>query len=370
MSSIAKRPDGSWRARYRDASGREHSKHHARKVDAQRWLDEATAGLVTGQWVDPRSGRITFKEYAESWRAMQVHRPSSAAHVETMLRRHAYPVLGDLPLSSVVPSAIQAWVKGMTLAPSTVGVVHGIVAGIFRAAIRDRRIASNPCEGTKLPRQQRARVEPLSLEQVVALADKAPPGWRAAVVLGAGAGLRNGEALGLTVDRIDFLRRSLLIDRQLVTVTGQAPTFGPPKTTASVRTIPLPPVVGEELARHVKDYGTGSDGLLFVAPDGKPMTRTAFGHLWRPLVAEAKVPTGTRYHDLRHHYASLLIRHGESVKTVQARLGHASAAETLDTYSHLWPDSDDRTRDAVQGALGSALAGGLADQVRTKEVSP
>jgi integrase len=56
-------------------------------------------------------------------------------------------------------------------------------------------------------------------------------------------------------------------------------------------------------------------------------------------------------HDLRHYYASLLIRHGESVKTVQRRLGHATAAETLDTYSHLWPDSDDRTREAVGAIL-------------------
>lgn len=52
----------------------------------------------------------------------------------------------------------------------------------------------------------------------------------------------------------------------------------------------------------------------------------------------------------------LLIRHGESVKVVQARLGHASAAETLDTYSHLWPDSEDRTRQAVDSVLGSAAS--------------
>lgn len=50
---------------------------------------------------------------------------------------------------------------------------------------------------------------------------------------------------------------------------------------------------------------------------------------------------------LRHYYASLLIRYDESVKTVQARLGHATAAETLDSYGHLWPDSDDRTREAA-----------------------
>ncbi len=53
------------------------------------------------------------------------------------------------------------------------------------------------------------------------------------------------------------------------------------------------------------------------------------------------------FHDLHHYYVSLLIRHGESVKVVQRRLGHKTAQETLDTYGHLWPDSDDRTRLAV-----------------------
>ena len=66
----------------------------------------------------------------------------------------------------------------------------------------------------------------------------------------------------------------------------------------------------------------------------------------------AGLPAGTGPHLLRHYYASLLIRYGESVKTVQARLGHATAAETLDTNSHLWPDSDDRTREAVDAQLG------------------
>ena len=65
------------------------------------------------------------------------------------------------------------------------------------------------------------------------------------------------------------------------------------------------------------------------------------------------------FHALRHHCASLLIRLRESVNTVQARLGHASAAETLDTYSHLWPDSDDRTREAVDSAPGAAAVGNV-----------
>ena len=61
MANIAKRPDGRWRARYRDDAGREHSRHFSRKVDAQRWLGEVTASVVTGQYVDPKAGRITFK---------------------------------------------------------------------------------------------------------------------------------------------------------------------------------------------------------------------------------------------------------------------------------------------------------------------
>jgi integrase len=63
-------------------------------------------------------------------------------------------------------------------------------------------------------------------------------------------------------------------------------------------------------------------------------------------------------HALHHFYASLLIRYCESVKTVQVRLGHASAAETLDSYSHVWPDSDDRTREAIDAVLGSGFRDG------------
>src|SRR3954471_4754025 len=111
MASISKHANGQYRARYRDDAGRQHARHFRRKIDAQRWLDEVTASVVTGQYVDPRAGKVSFGDYAEQWRAAQVHRPSSQAHIETMLRRHAYPTFGDRPLSSILPSEIQAWVQ-------------------------------------------------------------------------------------------------------------------------------------------------------------------------------------------------------------------------------------------------------------------
>src|SRR5687768_5282630 len=102
-------------------------------------------------------------------------------------------------------------------------------------------------------------------------------------------------------------------------------------------------------------------GAAGTSPEGQPQRRTAFSaRVWRPAVKAAGLDCidegeGATCHALGHHCAGLLIRYGESVKTVQARLGHATAAETLDTYSHLWPDSDDRTREAVDSALGAAV---------------
>ena len=101
MASIKKRENGQWRARYRDEGGREHSRHFTRRVDAQRWLDETTASVVTGQYVDPKAGRVTVREYAEQWRAAQVHREGTVVQVEGILRRHVYPcsVIGPSPVS-------------------------------------------------------------------------------------------------------------------------------------------------------------------------------------------------------------------------------------------------------------------------------
>jgi integrase len=115
-------------------------------------------------------------------------------------------------------------------------------------------------------------------------------------------------------------------------VNGREPFFGPPKSQATVRLVPLPSVVADALRAHLHAYP--STTLVFTNNVGAPLRRSAFWTEWNRALKRAGVPA-IRFHELRHYYASLLIRHGESVKTVQSRLGDAS--ETLDTYSHLWP---------------------------------
>lgn len=354
-----------WRARYHDAAGKEHARHFALKRDAQRWIDEVTTSVVTGQYVDPGAGRVTFRVYADAWLTSQVHRPATAALYRSHLERHAYPRLGDLPLDGILSTTVQGWVKSLTvgaegerdaLAPSTVGVVYTVVASVFRAAVRDRKLASTPCVDISLPEVARTRVRPLTTAQVDVLADQVPDVLRAAVILAAGTGMRQGEVLGLTRDRLRLLGKNpaVTVDRQLVTRAKGETAFAPPKTSASVRTIPLPRVVVQALNDHLAEYDVADSELLFTI-DGKGITRQRFGHMWRPAAAAAGLTaeTGTGMHALRHYYASLLIRYGESVKTVQDRLGHKSATETLDTYGHMWADSDDRTREAVDSILGA-----------------
>ncbi|MBA2532979.1 MAG: site-specific integrase, partial [Nocardioidaceae bacterium] len=206
-------------------------------------------------------------------------------------------------------------------------------------------------------------LEPLATETVLALEAAMPDRWQAMIRLMAGTGLRPGEAAGVTIDRIDFLRRKLRVDRQLLLT--RPPSFGPPKTESSRRTIPLPQVVVDALAAHVAAYPPGAHSLIFCQQDGRAMNRDDVTKAFRRAVLTVGAPPTTHLHQMRHYYASLLIRHDESVKVVQARLGHASARETLDTYSHLWPDSEDLTRAAIDSVLGSAVA----DSLRTDEAT-
>lgn len=120
----------------------------------------------------------------------------------------------------------------------------------------------------------------------------------------------------------------------------------------------------DALAAHLAAYGTGPDGVTFTSPRCRALRRQTVSEVWRRAARPLGIPLGDGFHQLRHFYASTLIAAGESVKMVQDRLGHASSAITLDTYSHLWPTDDDRTRVAVDRVLGGLDVAGLVTASR------
>lgn len=352
--NIAKRPDGRWRARYRDEAGRERARHFDRKIDAQRWLDEIATSVVTGAYVDPGQGRVTFADFYTGWSARQVWADGTRIAADAAA---ASVPFGALPLGALRRSHVEHWIKSMStrLAPSTVRTRYNYVAICLRGAVSDRVIAHSPADGVRLPKLRRAAVAMTipSPQHVGAAIAGAPPAFRAYLAVCAFAGLRQGEANGLQLGDIDFLRRTISVTRQIQGNTRRNTLIVSPKA-GSERVVYIPEGLATLLSEHVVAHGAqGVDGWLF--GDGETrLNRNSSGHLWRAVRARCGMEQFT-LHDLRHFYASGLIADGCDVVTVQRSLGHSSPSITLDTYAHLWPTAEDRTRKASARLLADAL---------------
>lgn len=277
MVHIQKRGPKRWVARWEDPDGRERAKSFQRKVDAEQFLTAVGSDMLRGQYIDPSAGRATFRAVAEAWRASQPHRPSTRVAKDKHLRLHAYPAFGDRQIASIRPSELQAWATGLsaTYKLGYVRVIVETVRAVFNSAVTDRLIVTSPAKSIRLPTEHREAVVPLSRDQVEALIVAMTDRYKAAVLLGATAGLRPGELLGVKVADVDFLRRELHVRQQLTEVLGKV-LEGPLKTPTSYRKIPLPTFVVEALSPHLAQYPAHPDGWLFTAARGDRVRRTKF----------------------------------------------------------------------------------------------
>ena len=155
----------------------------------------------------------------QRWLPAQVHlRPNSAIRYASSLANHIVPLLGDRPLGSIRRPDCTAFAAALTaapLAPSTVHTVYAVLRSLMQSAVEDQLIPANPCSRVALPRLDKPVVVPPPAAAVSALAAAMPARYELAVWLAAGAGLREGEALGLTVPRVEFLTRRLVVVEQM-----------------------------------------------------------------------------------------------------------------------------------------------------------
>lgn len=361
MASIDKRPDGKWRARWREfSSGPQKTKSFPRKVDAERFLVDVQHRLLSGTYTPPRAGLLTVAAYAEEWTARRHWRAATSERRERELRLYILPEFGPRPLASLRRAHIEGWAAALPLAPSSVGATCETLRALLTAAVDDERIARNPASGARLPKVEDAPVVPLTAEEVRAVVSSMVEHIRAAVLVAAGTGLRQGELFGLTVDRIDFLRRALRVDRQLWTPRAGRPVLVAPKSPRSYRTVALSPLVVDALAAQVAAYGPGELGVVFHI-DGRAVSRGMASAYLRRAATRAGV--SATWHDCRHHHASVLLSRGVSPALVAERLGH-TVAELLKTYAHVIRADDDRVRSIVDETLG----GRAEDWLRTEVV--
>ncbi|MGH2719701.1 MAG: tyrosine-type recombinase/integrase [Actinomycetota bacterium] len=359
MSHIQRRDKDHWRARYLDPGGRERSRTFPRKVDAERFLATVDADLIRGEWIDPRLGQMTFRQWAEEFEASRVNlQATTRAQHASYLRTRIMPWFGERRLASITEMQVRAFIAQLIedgLAPATATKNLRILSQILKAAVRNRCIAYNPCDGVEGPGEApEEETIFLTPQEVNAVADAVGERYGPMVLLAGYRGLRFGELAGLRPRRIQFLRGRL----DVVEALKEADTgmyFGPPKY-GRVRNVPLPPFLVQELAAYLAKFPPAED-LVFTSHDGQMLRRSNFQRrTWAPAVAAAGVDPRLTFHGLRHSAVSIMIDQGASLVELAAIMGwsRSTAAAMAMRYGHLFAAQEKRLTDAIEQTYRNA----------------
>ena len=342
--------EAGYKAVVRMANGRRRAKRFPKRAAAKAWLSEMQTAVDRGTFVDPRLGKVRFGDWAKEFRASDGHslRPTTLDQNARTYRNHILPAFEKAELGKITQTAVQRWVNDLVsagLAPSTVQKYYQTLGKAFTGAVDAGLLARSPCRGIKRPQLEHFEMRFLTTAQVSKLAKKIDGRYRALVFVAAYGGLRIGELAGLR--RARFADGVLDIREQAVEVGGHV-HFGPPKTKAGRRRVPLPDPVVAILEEHIKEYVPDEpDAFIFGGVEGHVLRAATWRRrVLNPAATAAKLGVVSP-HDLRHTAVAIWIAAGIPVKEIADRAGHGSVAVVLDRYGHLFPDSPDSFRERV-----------------------
>ena len=346
-------------------NGREESHTCPTRQKADEVAATEEAKKVAGTAIDSRSGRVTFETYAKRWLAQHTDlRPTTRELYGLLLEKWLKPELGDLPIGRMTPDLWRGWHATATRKhPGSLqpGKAYKLGRAILNTAVEDRLITSNPCRVRHAAVEDSPERPVATVEQVYAIADAIEPRYRALVLLATFCCLRFGEAAGLSRGRIDLKTGTVTIEEQAIELAGGKVIFGPPKTNAGRRRVPVPAPLLAELKTHLRTYvGTGADALVFTSPQGHPLRRTKFRGFWLTACRKAGV-SDLKFHDLRHSGATMAGHEGATLRELMDLLGHTTPTVAL-RYQH---STEDRKR-ALANSIGKRILADRSKSTRDK----
>lgn len=292
--------------------------------------------------------KLTVAGYLERWletKAKQV-KPRTVYDYRYNITRYVNPKIGRLELAKLNPLIVQDMLNQIadSVSPDRANKVRRDLYGAFRQAVKWRLMMSNPIEATDTFKHEKAAMRLWQPDEAMRFieAAKTHPLF-ALFYLAMATGLRRGELLGL---RWQDIEGDALVVRQTYARVGQQLLFSTPKTRKGARRVPLSADVLQVLAQHKVRQddrrqllgGAWCDqDLVFTSEVGTPIDPDNLKRARYDLADLAGVPR-VRLHDLRHLYASLMIKRGFDANQLAERLGHARPSFTLDVYTHLFEE--------------------------------
>jgi len=300
--------------------------------------------------MSPTNVRQTVATYLEEWLETVATRRNRARTVQgyrSVIRHHLVPGIGNIQLSKLEPGHVDRLLADIVASGRTENTarhVYALLSKALKDAVRKGLLARNVCSAVDRPSVPRYEVDAPEASVVARILTSADTTrWGSIFRFIAFTGLRRSEALGLRWRNVDLDRSIVSVVEAAQRLTGRGIVFEPPKTAAGRRGVALDPDTVALLRHHrarQAEYiltlgGAYRDqGLVFANDLGAPTDPDSVSHAFARIAKIAEAPT-VQLHHLRHAHASTLILAGVHPRVVQDRLGHASAAFTMQVYGHV-----------------------------------
>lgn len=365
---------GPWQARYRDPAGRQKSRNFPTKKAAEAFLDTVRSTVRDRTYIDPGRATITLGAWYEKWVDAQLGEATTQQRDATSWRVHVKPAFGDWKVAEIGNSDIEAWVARKGVGVHAVIKAFQLMDRLMAAALRDRRITFNPCDGVKMPKSVAKHpddLRPPTYEQLALVRAFIPAHYRPLLIVAEESGLRWGELVDLRLQNVDFAAGTIQVREVIVELDGgKLLRKVQPKTTAGFRTIPLTTRAAEALREATRlrqpaqtrthpSEGMHEEELIFLGPLKGVLSRNNFRRLWVEATKSAGIArivknakTGRNewwphVHDIRHTFASRLHDEGVPETTAQYILGHERGGKITWLYQHAPAEAVEIVRQAV-----------------------
>jgi len=360
---ISRRRDGRWEGRYHvdTAEGRKRRIVYGK---TRKEVAEKLAKAISEKDKPLRSvtKNVAFGEFLKQYEdtAKLTMKRRSFETYEDIARLHLLPAFGGTKLKNLSREHVQRLYsekRDCGLSAARVRRIHGVLSSILGHAVRWGYVEHNVCKEVTAPRVPAPEIRPFDSEEAkrfleAARGDRYYPLY----VLGISTGMRIGELGGLFWSGLDLSRRTVRVQRALIT-GREGQTFEPPKTANSRRSIGLTKLAVEAIGDHRDCQSRGGfsvegDSLVFTNTIGGPINPShLFCRSFKPILKRAGLSKTTFHAATRHTFCCLALRQGVNAKSVSLAMGHSSVAFTLQKYASFMPNYGD-TANGLDDALG------------------